>query len=348
MAHARSLPPSRTEGWPRWLRQGVPSWLASLVFHAALIVALMLTLPPVERGLRDTLGELGEVSLSTADRDEGDYFDDELTGSSAGPVTVAKVDAQPLAELPTASASPAEEAPPVDVTGALPPALEPSVQPHQTGLTTGAGGFTQGSGAGTGIGTGPGAGIGSGRAKTRVFGIEAEGSKFVYVFDRSGSMGGSGRNTPLDAAKAELLSSLESLDDIHQFQIIFYNERPHIFSPSGGRGRLVFGNAANRSSAQQFVRSIVADGGTRHLEALELALKLQPDVIFFLTDADQPQLSPSQLQKIRRANGGSCSINAIEFGLGPEIDNDNFLIQLARQNGGRHTYVDVARPVVVH
>ncbi len=91
------------------------------------------------------------------------------------------------------------------------------------------------------------------------------------------------------------------------------------------------------------MRGIVADGGTRHEEALWMALKLQPDVIFFLTDADQPELSPAQLEKIHRTNNGRCSINTIEFGLGPPIHNDNFLVRLARENNGKYTYVDVSK-----
>ena len=64
-----------------------------------------------------------------------------------------------------------------------------------------------------------------GTTSTGVFGVEGEGSKFVYVFDRSGSMQGF-QGRPLAAAKRELITSLESLESVHQFQVIFYNERP--------------------------------------------------------------------------------------------------------------------------
>ncbi len=88
---------------------------------------------------------------------------------------------------------------------------------------------------------GAGGGPLGGRARTSLYGIEADGYKFIYVFDRSGSMGGSGRNTPLSSAKANLLASLESLGDTHQFQIIFYNEKPTMFALAGHPDRLVFG-----------------------------------------------------------------------------------------------------------
>jgi hypothetical protein len=116
-----------------------------------------------------------------------------------------------------------------------------------------------------------------------------------------------------------------------------------MFPLAGHVGRLVFGTGANKSRAESFINAIKADGATRHEEALLEALRLSPDVIFFLTDADQPELTSGQLDKIRRRNDGRASINTIEFGLGPQLEGENFLVKLARQNGGQHTYFDVSK-----
>ena len=180
-----------------------------------------------------------------------------------------------------------------------------------------------------------------GKARASLFGVVGEGYKFVYVFDRSGSMGGSGCNA-LRAVKAELLESLKSLDTVHQFQIVFYNERPVLFNPSGTPGRLAFATAENKRRVLRFLDTISADGGTVHEDALRLAIRLQPDVIFFLTDGDDPKLSPRQLEKIRHLAAGII-INAIEFGPGPKPPGVSFLAQLARENGGGYAYVDVSR-----
>jgi hypothetical protein len=179
-----------------------------------------------------------------------------------------------------------------------------------------------------------------GYARTGVFGVEGQGYKFVYVFDRSGSMGGHG-GAPLAAAQAQLISSLRNLGQTHQFQIIFYNERPLVFNLAGAPGRLVFGTDANKYQAARFVESIIADGATEHEDALALALRMAPDVIFFLTDADEPRLNSRQLAHIARLNKGT-SINAIEFGFGAQESAENFLVRLARENGGKHVYVDVS------
>ena len=88
----------------------------------------------------------------------------------------------------------------------------------------------------------------------------------------------------------------------------------------------------------------LADGGTDHIKALQRAVAMRPDVIFLLTDADEPRLGPGQLVKIHRTAGG-IAINTVEFGYGPPSGEDNFLAQLARQNGGQYGYVDISKIV---
>ena len=180
-----------------------------------------------------------------------------------------------------------------------------------------------------------------GKAHTSMFGNEAEGYKFVYVLDRSASMGGNGA-AALKAAKAELLASLANLEQTHQFQIIFYNEKPTVFNPTGDPHRALFATEENKAAAEKFVQSITPFDGTRHDDALVLAIKLQPNVIFWLSDADDPKLGPNQLARINRMAGGIV-IHAIEFGPGAQAETENFLVKIARENGGQHAYVDVSK-----
>ena len=137
-----------------------------------------------------------------------------------------------------------------------------------------------------------------------------------------------------------MLESLKALDDVHQFQIIFYNEKPAVFNPSGMRGRLAFATEENKERAARFIRSIVADGNTRHDDALKLAIHTSPDVIFFLTDGDDPKLTRSDLDRIQRMAAG-ITIHAIEFGTGPKTAGKSFLAVLAEENGGKYVYVDI-------
>ncbi len=348
MLHSSAEPPlalarSVSHSPSRWT---VP-WLLSTTAHAAMLVSLALVFhfaQPTWRGTGLTTG-MEVTILSSGEGDAGGggadpmgndstsggemYYDDEPAplARDVGPSHQGGGGNETLHAL-------LNEQPAVSLAGVLPT-----------------------SGTGTGHGGGDGGGIGSaqglsseprgsnrgqgGYARTGVFGVVGEGHKFVYVFDRSGSMDGHG-GAPLSAAKRELVGSLHDLGQTHQFQIIFYNEKPHIFTPTGVAGRLVFGTDKNKYLAQKFVGSITADGATRHEEALELALRLSPDVIFFLTDADEPRMTTQQLAHIAHLNHGT-SINAIEFGYGKQLESDNFLVRLARQNGGQHVYVDVSQ-----
>jgi len=179
--------------------------------------------------------------------------------------------------------------------------------------------------------------------QTSVFGIQSQGSKFVFVFDRSGSMAGFG-GRPLAAAKRELINAIEPLGRMNQFQIIFYNERSHVFNPHHAQhNRMMWGSDREKKLATTFVRKMIAQGNTYHLEPLHLALNLSPDVIYFLTDAREPPLTSEELAQVRRWNRAASVINTIEFGHGPLDSRNNFLIELAKQNRGQHAYVDVSK-----
>lgn len=165
--------------------------------------------------------------------------------------------------------------------------------------------------------------------------------KFVYVLDRSINMKRA-EHSPLEAAKAEVIASLNSLEDTHQFQIVFNNETPKIFNPAEQQGDLALATEQNKERAGRFIESITPLGQAEHEAALKLALHTQPDVIFLLTTAGDSQLSDRQLYEIQRRAAG-IQINTIEFGDGPKLGGDNFLAKLARQNGGQYAYRDITK-----
>jgi hypothetical protein len=320
--------------------------LISLAMHILVVILFSLTY------IRGTPGGTPMLSLSLSigeaggdsGSDQGDQSQSpEIHTGAPGQATSSTA---PSANVPRLEQI-LDQSPPVDPRYSLPtpptavgPAgLEGGKVGSALEAGTGHGGHGHG-GKGHG-GEGGEEGTGNGKARTYVFGVPGEGYKFVYVFDRSGSMGGSGRNA-LMAAKAELLASLENLQSVHQFQIIFYNENPTVFNPSGRPGHLAFATEQNKQRARYFLGTIVADDGTDHLKALKQAIAMSPDVIFLLTDADEPKLGPGDLEKIKRMAGG-IAINTIEFGYGPASGEDNFLVQLARQNGGQHGYVDISK-----
>ena len=171
---------------------------------------------------------------------------------------------------------------------------------------------------------------------------EDNGQKFVYVLDRSLNMKGA-EHSPLEAAKAEVIASLDTLEDTHQFQIVFHNETPKAFNPVAEQGELAFATEQNKQRASRFVKSIAPLGHAEHEAALKLAIRTQPDVIFFLTAANDSQLNERQLHEIQRQAAG-IQVNTIEFGIGAKENGENFLSKLARQNGGQYTYRNITKP----
>lgn len=185
----------------------------------------------------------------------------------------------------------------------------------------------------------PGGSAGSPGSHTNLFGIEAHGDKFVYVFDRSASMGDDG-GKPLREAKKQLVASINDLDQRSQFYLIFYNDQPRIFDLGSSNGRLIFATDSNKQQADQFISTIGASGGTDHMAALKIALRLQPDVIYLLTDGEeQDDPTPKDLAQIDRINGGGAQINVIQFAGKPRPDSS--LVTLAHQNRGKHVVVDL-------
>jgi hypothetical protein len=193
-------------------------------------------------------------------------------------------------------------------------------------------------------GSGGGAGPRGSFGTAPFFGIWDAGAKFVYVIDRSGSMFS---YNAMQAAKNELLSSLQSLRRSQQFQIVFYNLDPQWMKAPGKTDFQYFpASESNRRLAGQFIAGVQPDGGTLHLPALELALRLHPDVIFFLTDAGEPAMKPDELEEIRRLNGGRSRIHCVQFGLQDEPRvpvATNFLRKLAAENNGDYAYENVKR-----
>ncbi|QDU64915.1 hypothetical protein Pan216_58090 [Planctomycetes bacterium Pan216] len=141
---------------------------------------------------------------------------------------------------------------------------------------------------GIGIGQG-GQGLGAGRGdpmnkkKATFFGIEAQGKTFVYVVDLSGSMRLGGR---FGFAARELFASIDELHRTQQFYVIFYNTQTFpMFFPKTAK-KPVYAKLRFKRQLRQWVATTIPGGGTDPHDALVLALELEPDAIFMLTDGE--------------------------------------------------------------
>ena len=317
------MPPERT----------APALLMSLISHVILLTALGLFWTRTPRGT----GAIQDRTVGIAvvhrlpDRDRYQEFPE---------VTEKRNDTSSESEMSSASSSaapPADLSPPLDLAGVL-SSMQSTPSPISGDGLSGQSDLA-GDAFSRGTGVRP---VGeSSEASTMVFGVSGTGSRFVYVFDRSDSMNGFG-GKPLRAAKSELIRSLRTLTDQQSFQLIFYNDKPKAFQLSGVPDQLFSGDKSYVALAENYIRSIVAFGGTEHESALKMALRMSPDVVFFLTDARIPRLSTGELREIRNlADASGATIHTIEFGAEPSPPAETFLRDLAAQNRGQYQYVDI-------
>ena len=328
MAVAGQATSSATPSRRGWLGRFVPTWTASLVVHGLILAVFTFSL----KSCRAPAGEGGETF-----RDVG------LVVKNPRVPVASDSDSPPVAADPATTAAAASDVPDttLDELLDLPAGNAPSLIGPGPAARADDGDPTQlirpeGSGATTPLGR-------LEQGETRFLGIRDRGTRFVYVLDRSGSMAD---NHALQVAKAELISSLEHLDATQQFQVIFYNEEYRLlrFEPADQGPRLFQAKDVNKTQARREIGGVRAGGGTRHLPALLKALSFQPEVIFFLTDADeQSRLSPRDLETIRRRNRGRSRIHAIKFGQGAALSDNNYVRKLAEQNDGQYRYRDVLK-----
>ncbi|WP_437186587.1 vWA domain-containing protein [Planctomicrobium sp. SH668] len=337
---------------PSWLL--IPTWMGSIVFHVflAVLIVILSQLPSCRAKVK---GESGEPFRSVGIRqiagggDSGNQGGENsgsevASDSSNRQNSIAEITPQPdLSLTPPVPLSLPDVSQPRAVIGTGPSIgsqdvlMNSLVRPSLPGNGSVSGGRGGGQ-SGTG---GPDKGIGTGGG-TRFHGIEAVGKKFVYVIDRSFSMA---EQRALDAAKLELLASLQLLTSDQYFQVIFYNNEHVVLNTRRGKYDVFRGTDPQRLLVSDQLREVTPAGGTNHLPAILEALKFNPDVVYVLTDGTTDNaLSAADLAQIRKENRSKASIHCIQFGRGAEpklVGSANFLRTLSEQNSGKYVYRDL-------
>jgi hypothetical protein len=298
----------------------IQAWIGSILFHFVILVLFLLwfSLAPIPKfapGERTAVGGIVLNSSAESPPDEMQFAD------SSSPQPTESTQPERLSDVYLSYALPAST-PAQNTIGIGPSSATEITDSLDHGSVVGKPNFASNSGGTT----------------VRVFGTEGKGTKFLYVFDRSGSMEGK----LIRAAKAELVQSLVSLGNLHQFNIIFYSTD---YLPWRTGRKLIFATDVNKENASQFVAGITPTGGTGHFLPLLEAVRHRPDVIFFLTDGErQDDLTDAQLSEIDKVNSrfGGAQINVIQFGRVSLTDPpSDSLKKLAVQNHGQYRYIPV-------
>jgi hypothetical protein len=156
----------------------------------------------------------------------------------------------------------------------------------------------------------------------------------VYVVDRSMSMGFHGAFV---RARREVLASLRRLGPETRFQVIAYNRDAEPLRINGRYGLLDSDENTIRQVAEA-VTALRPAGGTNHGLALRRALVFHPDLIYFLTDADDVNLD--DVKTVTRLADHRTIIHTVELNGGRKGRLDGPLHRLAADNGGTYRRLD--------
>ncbi|MCC7389917.1 MAG: VWA domain-containing protein [Phycisphaerales bacterium] len=223
--------------------------------------------------------------------------------------SVPETNQEPLPEIESLD-MPSEE----EITGSL-------AEIAPTTIGAGAGDIGQTSGLSEG---------GSGSGSASFFGVEATGSRFLYIVDTSGSMGIGGK---LEALQHELVKSLDGLLEAAEFLVITYNS-----GASALDGRQVWSDADERGrrAARRAIARLGASGGTNPGPAFQLgfAMRPPPDAIYFMTDGE---FSDEVAGEIAMLNAEyKVPIHCIAF---VSRESEILMRTIAQQSGGSYTFV---------
>ncbi len=258
------------------------------------------------------------------------------------PADPANTVAEPETEVASADAQPVQPEPEDLDTGPRRPSKKTSAIASLLASTTAGPGLPAGDNPGDGAAEGDGAGEAGDGGQfgdpngTSFFQVRAQGKYFCYVIDCSSSME---EGDTIGAARAELQASLRRLNSSKQFQIIFYDSELHPLTAQGEN--ILVATESNRRLARQFINSQQPTGRAFHRGALLAALQTKPDVIFFLTDGEVPELTARDLYDLKAANRRRTQINVIEFGRGAKLEK-NWLDRLASDHRGSYRYQNIA------
>lgn len=318
------------------------AWVLSMIVHTGILVILGLALRPETRGLSLENESLRSAGIVVAKRSEPTQFFDESKAATPSetdktlPLEEAIPPTEPTSSLPEQAAA--------GLTSDLPLPGALSTADLTATISSPPLGFKLGAEAEAALVDKDRRAIASRNrnrqgpaAQLSLFGsAEVIGHRFVFVIDRSKSMGGDGLGA-LTASRHELSRQLQQLKENHEFQIIAYHHRTTMM----GQRKMHPATAEYIERIPEFFSTLGAFGSTDHEMALQTALALDPDAIFFLTDGDQPELTSRQIGELQRRTRNAVTIHCIRFGFGKERESNHFMKQLARRTGGDYRYVDM-------
>ena len=209
-----------------------------------------------------------------------------------------------------------------------------------------------GGGLGAGKGDGIGGGDGDGSGVLAPFGIPGGGvgprvgfigrkdsaKKVAYVCDASGSM-----LDMFDSLRVEIRKSVDGLRPTQSFNVVFFQENQYL---SVDKASLLMGNPENKRKTLDFLGNVVPRGTTDPIPALDAVSKMEPELIWLLTDGDFSGPGNEKVIEFCKAKFGTkTKVNTIAFISKDSKDNPQdlgfvkALKEIASNSGGKFSHV---------
>jgi hypothetical protein len=131
------------------------------------------------------------------------------------------------------------------------------------------------------------------KSTANFFGAEAYGNRFVFVIDQSSSMIG----PRWEALCGELLRALRGLSEDQEFFIISFDSTAHaMLNDPPPKGKFLHPTTKNVKKIHHWLRSIRHGSDTRPASAIGIAMEMEPDAIFLLSDGE---IKDNTIQELR-------------------------------------------------
>ncbi|XZE46359.1 VWA domain-containing protein [Pirellulaceae bacterium SH467] len=177
-----------------------------------------------------------------------------------------------------------------------------------------------------------------GQSKAQFFGAEASGNRFVFVIDSSGSM----RGPRWEALCVELERALKSLSTDQEFFVISFDSMPHpMFDQPPPQGKFLTAVPRSVRRVRNWLRSLNLGSNTYPASSLAMALSLQPDAIFLLSDGEIMDNTVNELRtynRVRSEKGYEVAV-PIHTVLLHSVVGFQTLERIAEENDGTFTPV---------
>jgi hypothetical protein len=153
----------------------------------------------------------------------------------------------------------------------------------------------------------------AGAVATTFFGQAAQGSRFAFILDMSGSMAGA----RWAACRRELTGALQALSGQAEFFVVLFSD--HLLEPPGQLD-WTMAHPDVIAAVIAWMQAVAPDGGTMPAPAFErvFGLGTRPDALYFMTDGEFYDCTAADIARLN-GSGTSSGLGALARGLGRKL-----------------------------